>query len=196
MLEYYSTYVPLGCALVSPKIALFPCTKLAPNFKSSSIRPQTVIASSPCLRLVHLRCACLNCFMRLFHVLPILTLLFGAHAFSRDSRQSNAHPLDARDFSDVCAILDPSPMDLYLYASFWGSNVYGQFDAPFFSTISSVLSVIIMLIDSCLCLSQVSQLLEGNSNLADEFDDPATTLTDYVRRKVAVPLKLSDRISI
>ena len=70
--------------------------------------------------------------MRLFHVLPILSLLFGAHAFSLDSRQSNAHPLDARDFSDVCAILDPSPTDLYLYASFWGSNVYGQFDAPFF----------------------------------------------------------------
>jgi hypothetical protein len=41
--------------------------------------------------------------MRLLHVLPILSLLFGASASSLDSRMLDAHPLDARDVSDVCA---------------------------------------------------------------------------------------------
>ena len=41
--------------------------------------------------------------MRLFPVLPVLSLLFGAHASSFDSRRPAAHPLDARDLLDVCA---------------------------------------------------------------------------------------------
>ena len=40
--------------------------------------------------------------MHFFCVFPILSLLFGAHASSLDSRQPNAHPLDARYVTDVC----------------------------------------------------------------------------------------------
>ena len=54
--------------------------------------------------------------MRLFRLLPVLSLLFGAHASSLDSRQPGAHPLDARDL-DVCALVNqvlvipvPSPL--------------------------------------------------------------------------------------
>ena len=43
--------------------------------------------------------------MRLFLVLPFLSLLFGASASSLDSRRPDAHPLDARDVSNVCAVL-------------------------------------------------------------------------------------------
>jgi hypothetical protein len=44
--------------------------------------------------------------MRLFHVLPALSLLLEARASSLDSRQPGPHPLDARDLSDVCAPLE------------------------------------------------------------------------------------------
>ena len=67
--------------------------------------------------------------MRLFHVLPTLSLLFGARASSLDSRQSDAHPLDARDVSDVCAMLDPSPAtEENLFIAFVISDTIGQFD--------------------------------------------------------------------
>ena len=132
--------------------------------------------------------------MRLFQVLPILSLLFGTHASSLDLRQLDAHPLDARDFSDVCAILDPTLADNpSLYDALNESREpVGQ--SPF-STISSVSSGIIMLIGSCLCLSQVSEVLENNIILAAMIPSP-DTLTDFVRRKITVPLNLPDRISI
>ena len=45
-------------------------------------------------------------YMRLFRVLPALSLLLGARAFSLDSRGQAAHPLDARDLLDVCVSLN------------------------------------------------------------------------------------------
>ena len=71
--------------------------------------------------------------MRLFRALPILSLLFGARASSLDSRQSDAHPLDARDVSDVCTLLSSgslSVVDPDLFFALLGSGVYGQFDVP------------------------------------------------------------------
>ena len=73
--------------------------------------------------------------MRLFRVLPILSLLFGARASSLDSRQLDAHPLDARDVSDsdVCTILSSGSMsveDPSLFFAFLLSGIYGQFDVP------------------------------------------------------------------
>ena len=44
--------------------------------------------------------------MRLFPLLPILSLLFGARASSLDSRRPDAHPLDVRDAPDVCGGID------------------------------------------------------------------------------------------
>lgn len=46
--------------------------------------------------------------MRLFRVLPLLSLLFGVgvRASSLDSRAPVPHPLDVRDLADVCASLD------------------------------------------------------------------------------------------
>src|SRR6266702_4435547 len=61
------------------------------------------------LRFVSARCICvrtcssLPAFMRLFRILPILSLLFGARASSLESREPAAHPLDARDLLEVCA---------------------------------------------------------------------------------------------
>ena len=131
--------------------------------------------------------------MRLFHVLPILSLLFGARASSLDSRHPDAHPLDARDVSDVCATLNPSPDDPDLFGPLAISDAIGQFDLSLSQPISRVLSLIIMLTGSCLCVSQVAQFVD------DEFFffsvDP-TTLTNYVRRKFTVPLGLPDRVLI
>ena len=77
--------------------------------------------------------------MRLFHVLPIISLLFGARASSLDSRRPDAHPLDARDDSDVCATLDPGTDDSsLLYDVILMSGYYGQFDAKLSQPISSV----------------------------------------------------------
>jgi hypothetical protein len=44
--------------------------------------------------------------MHIFHVLPIFCLLTGASASSLDSRRPDAHPLDARYVTDVCAFID------------------------------------------------------------------------------------------
>ena len=44
--------------------------------------------------------------MLLFRVLPFLSILFGASASSLDSRRPDAHPLDARDVSNVCAVIN------------------------------------------------------------------------------------------
>jgi len=44
--------------------------------------------------------------MRLFRLLPTLTLLFGARASSFESREPAPHPLDARDLIDVCASIE------------------------------------------------------------------------------------------
>jgi hypothetical protein len=45
-------------------------------------------------------------YMRLFRVLPVLSLLLVARASSLDSRGQASHPLDARDLLDVCVFLN------------------------------------------------------------------------------------------
>jgi len=41
--------------------------------------------------------------MRLFRILPVLSLLFGAQASHVDMREPAPHPLDVRATLDVCA---------------------------------------------------------------------------------------------
>ena len=135
--------------------------------------------------------------MRLFHVFPILSLHFGARASSLDSRQPDAHPFDARDVSDVCAMLEPTPdgSNVDFFVALFGAGSYGQFNDSMSQPISSVLSVTIMLIGSCLCESQVSQFLASGFPF-EEFGIDSNTLTKYVRRKVTFLLNLPDRVSI
>ena len=67
--------------------------------------------------------------MRLFHVLPILSLLSGASASSLDSRTPAAHPLDTRELLDVCASVDVDLDGPELLGNLLGaSGVIGQFD--------------------------------------------------------------------
>jgi hypothetical protein len=69
--------------------------------------------------------------MRIFHVLPIFGLLFGASASSLDSRAPVAHPLDARDTLDVCAPIDVDLQDPNLLGNLLGaSGVISQFNDP------------------------------------------------------------------
>ena len=64
--------------------------------------------------------------MRLFHVLPILSLFFGARASSLGSREPAAHPLDARDLLDVCALVNTDVQ---------GIGVIGRFNVPISSAL-------------------------------------------------------------
>jgi hypothetical protein len=71
--------------------------------------------------------------MRLFHILlPILSFLFGASASSLESRQLDAHPVDARDVSDVCALLKPEPFtqDALLLEQVEDCTPWGPSNAP------------------------------------------------------------------
>ncbi|KAN0135197.1 hypothetical protein V8E53_007088 [Lactarius tabidus] len=90
--------------------------------------------------------------MRIFHILPIFSLLVGIRASSLDSRRPDAHPLDARDVSDVCALLTPDESDFGLYLGLFFSDAYGD----------------------CLCVSGVSQFLKGDPV------DTASDLTNYI----------------
>ncbi|KAH9051506.1 hypothetical protein EDB87DRAFT_1694447 [Lactarius vividus] len=78
--------------------------------------------------------------MRLFRVLPVLSLLFGARASSLQSREPAAHPLDARELLDVCASVNA---DL---------------------VVPDVLNVLTAVgaLDICLCLSALPLFLETN----------------------------------
>ena len=44
--------------------------------------------------------------MRLFKLLSLLGLFFGARASSLNTREPASHPLDTRDLLDVCAFVD------------------------------------------------------------------------------------------
>ncbi|KAH9170198.1 hypothetical protein EDB89DRAFT_1331255 [Lactarius sanguifluus] len=55
--------------------------------------------------------------MRLFRILPVLSLLFGTGRSSLQSREPAAHPLDARDLLDVCASVHTPLIALRLYIS-------------------------------------------------------------------------------
>jgi hypothetical protein len=124
--------------------------------------------------------------MRIFHILPIFSLLVGIRASSLDSRRPDAHPLDARDVSDVCALLTPDESDFGLYLGLFFSDAYGLFNLPHSQPIQRILSVIIMLTGDCLCVSGVSQFLKGDPV------DTASDLTNYVRRKATISLNLPD----
>ena len=78
--------------------------------------------------------------MRLFLVLPFLSLLFGASASSLDSRRPDAHPLDARDVSNVCAVFNAEevPPGLSLILSLLGLT--SQFNGPLSQSIPSILN--------------------------------------------------------
>ena len=68
--------------------------------------------------------------MRLFRVLPIITLLFGARASSLDSRQPAAHSLDARDLLDVCASVNTNLVVRDLFGVLTAVGIIGQFSVP------------------------------------------------------------------
>ncbi|KAH9980421.1 hypothetical protein BJV74DRAFT_109935 [Russula compacta] len=80
--------------------------------------------------------------MRLFPVLPLLSLLFGvgARASSLDSRAPVPHPLDVRDLSDVCASLDTELV------------------------VPDALGILtaVGIIDVCLCLSDIPIFIQTN----------------------------------
>ena len=130
--------------------------------------------------------------MRLFHVFLILSFLFGVNASSLDSRQLYAHPLDARDVTDVCGNVGK----LVVPNAQGGNTVVGtisQFNAPLSQPISRVLIVIIILIDSCLCLSELPQFLQTNPVAIQGIAIAGAQavldfLTNLVRRKATVPL--------
>jgi hypothetical protein len=99
--------------------------------------------------------------MRLFHVLPILGLLFGVSASSLDSRAPAAHPLDTRELLDVCASVNVDLQAPELLGDLLGvSGVIGQFHTPL-STDFKV-SLPMLLTDVCLCLSALPLFLETN----------------------------------
>ena len=101
--------------------------------------------------------------MRLFYLLPILSFLFGTGASSLDSRMPGAHPLDARDVPNMCAYIN---MDLEIlnHVSKKIENVgaISQSKVSLSQHISSVLTVRMILTDTCLCLSDVSQFVATN----------------------------------
>jgi hypothetical protein len=95
--------------------------------------------------------------MRLFHVLPVLSVLLGARAFSLDSRGSAPHRLDMRSTTDVCASLINVPLEVTLpggrpfNAGLIGGSAFRLYvHVPERST------------DACLCHSGVLQFVETN----------------------------------
>ncbi len=77
--------------------------------------------------------------MRLFRVLPILSLLFGARASSLESREPAAHPLDARDLLDVCASVNVELVVPNLLGVLTAVGIVGQSNVTLSQPISSVL---------------------------------------------------------
>ncbi|KAI9439298.1 hypothetical protein H4582DRAFT_129825 [Lactarius indigo] len=75
--------------------------------------------------------------MRLFRVLPVLSLLFGARASSLQSREPDAHPLDVRDLLDVCASFNTDYLAVLFRIPLHGADV-------------------------CLCLSGIPLFLEND----------------------------------
>ena len=68
--------------------------------------------------------------MRLLHVFPILSFLFGARASSLDSRALAAHPLDARDLLDVCASINTELVVPDSFGILTAVGVISQFNVP------------------------------------------------------------------
>ena len=93
--------------------------------------------------------------MRLFRVLPTLSLLFGACV---DSRQPAAHLLDARDLLDACASVNTELVVPDLLGNQTPVGVIGQFN----TLNRSQEPFIVILTDTCLCLSGLSIFLKTN----------------------------------
>jgi hypothetical protein len=139
--------------------------------------------------------------MHIILVLPIFSFLFAARASSLDSRWPDAHPLDARDVTDVCSLVstefevpdsDGNTEDIGLLRQ--SNNFPSQ-------PISSVFTVKLILTEGCICLSQIPWLLTapGFGTIQDAVSVAGTTvvnqlLTDLVRRKATVPLNVPDCI--
>ena len=66
--------------------------------------------------------------MRLFRVLPLLSLLLGGCASSLDSRSPAPHPLDARALIDVCASINANLNVPDLLGILQVAGVVGQFN--------------------------------------------------------------------
>ena len=78
--------------------------------------------------------------MHLFHVFPILSILFAAHTSSLDSRASAAHPLDARDLLDVCASIDTNLVIRDWFGVLTAVGIIGQFNLTRSQPLSRVLN--------------------------------------------------------
>ncbi|KAI0290225.1 hypothetical protein BC826DRAFT_1106580 [Russula brevipes] len=78
--------------------------------------------------------------MRLFRVIPVLSLLFGARASSLESREPASHPLDVRQLLDVCA------------------NIKTDLAVPDLLGVLKAVGVV----DVCLCLSALPLFLQTN----------------------------------
>ena len=146
--------------------------------------------------------------MRLLHVLPILSLLFGASASSFDSRTLDAHPLDARDVLDVCASLVNVELTIAIVEE---DDLDDDFDIgrlrqsnlSLSQPILRVLNVMLLVFtESCVCLSGVAQFVSTNptaifaADYASLFESESAALqsvtnaiTNLVRKSATVPLQ-------
>jgi hypothetical protein len=139
--------------------------------------------------------------MRLFCILPILSLLFRSHASSLDSRQplADAHPLDARDFSDVCGLVDTELVVPDLLGIQTAVGVISQFNSMPPALNRFQVFLIVPLTDVCLCLSALPLFLENNVvailGVTIAGDQVVTDiLTNIVRRNATVTRNVPDRI--
>jgi hypothetical protein len=125
--------------------------------------------------------------MHLFRILPILSLLFGAHASSLDPRRPDAHPLDARDLSDVCGSLNTELVVPDLLGILTAVGVIGQFNTMPPAPNQFQVFLIVPLIDVCLCQSALPLFLDTNVvgilGVTIAGDQVVTQiLTEFVRR--------------
>jgi hypothetical protein len=97
--------------------------------------------------------------MRLFKLFSLLSLFFGARAFSLKSREPAPHPLDVRDLLDVCASIN---IDLAVPDLLGILTAVGVIGRSTSHCIASALFLIECLTDVCLCLSALPLFLETN----------------------------------
>ena len=93
--------------------------------------------------------------MRLFGVLPVLSLLLDARATFLDLRQPAPHRLDVRDTSDTCAALDEN-----LLISSTGILILIGGSCFHFSVHGRVFLCSDRSTDQCLCLSGINDFIE------------------------------------
>jgi hypothetical protein len=98
--------------------------------------------------------------MRIFYLLPIFSLSFGASTPSLHSRWLNGYPLDARDVTNVCTFIDTELQVPNANNDFVSVGVLSQFNYSPSQPISSALTVKLILTDYCLCLSHIPRYLD------------------------------------